>query len=516
MNHPLPAGAGGRRRPAQACVRAASLLLALGATVVPLRLQAQTWSTEANVRVGMAATTNGALAPSGEERKDLVTSVEPSFTLSAEGIRFRLKGLLDVQLVDYARDSQSNRILPRAELDFASVVVERLLYFDSMIDVHPADRDPYGSRAGSLATSNTRTEGSYRLSPFLRYEASPLVTLVARHDEERSYSGSDELADRGFSRTELRAERLPLPYGGSFYLSTQRQRYSTDGADDWNLDALILKGDLLVEGDLVLGPLIGYERSTAFGERTTSTGLGAHIRWAPNERFQLGASVQHRFFGTGWELNVRHRTPQMSFQVQTSRAPVTSATVPRSRLSTFLDAILTTRYPEAAARSALVGSIISGGSLQNELATSNDTVASYPQVRSGARAAWVYLGSRNTVSVSAYRQTLRTLSRPQAAPDTLVPVDADNHQTGAAFEFNRKLTPQMSVDWISSWSRISGLADREGDISTEWSHRLTASRLMSMRTTISAGVQYRRLSSNVAGADSYSAADAFIGLNHRF
>ena len=384
------------------------------------------------------------------------------------------------------------------------------------VDVRPADRDPYASRAGSLATSNTRTQGSYRLSPFVRYEASPLVTLVARHDEELSRSGSDELADRGFSRTELRAEHRPLPYGGSIELSTQRQRYSTDGADDWTLDALILKGDVLIDRDLVVGPLVGYERSTAFGERTDSTGAGVHLRWAPNERFQLGGSVQHRFFGTGWELNVRHRTPLTSFQIQTSRTPVNSSTVPRSRLSTFLDAILTTRYPDAAARNALVGSIISGGSLQNELARSADTVASYPQVQSGARAVWVYLGSRNTVSVSAYQQTLRALSRPQALPGTLSPVDADNRQTGAVLEFNRKLTPQTSVDLTSTWSRISGLGDRQGDVSTEWIHRLMASRLMSPRTTLSVGVQYRRLSSTVASTGSFSAADALLGLSHRF
>ncbi len=493
-----------------------SLLLVLATAGGPLDAQAQTWSTETRVRAGTAATTNGGLAPSGEERKDLVTAVTPTFAVSAEGLRFKLRGLVAVDLVGYARGSQPNRIAPTAEIDFAAALVERLFFLDSSVDVRPAQRDLFAARADNLSTSNSRTEATYRVSPFLRYEASPLLTLIARQDEEVTQSGTGALANRHFSRTQLRAEQRPAPYGGSIELGSQRQRYSSDGADHWNLDALLLKGDVSFGGDLVVGPLLAHERSTAFGETTDRTGIGAHLRWSPNERLLLAGTVQQRFFGTGWELNFRHRTPLTSFQLQTSRTPVNTGTVPRSRLSTFLDSILTTRYPDAAARGALVGNMIAVGGFQNELASSADVVASYPQVQSGARAAWVFLGSRNTVSVSAYQQTLRTLSRPAAPPGTLPPVDADNGQTGAAIGFNRRLTPQAALDLTSSWSRIRGLGDRDGDESTEWAHRLTLTRQLSLRTTVSAGLQYRKLDTNATGANSFTAADAFVGLNHRF
>ncbi|MEO5883680.1 MAG: TIGR03016 family PEP-CTERM system-associated outer membrane protein [Caldimonas sp.] len=494
----------------------ASLLFILATACAPLDAQAQTWSTETRLRAATAATTNGGLAPGGEERKDLVTAVTPSFAVDAEGLRFKLRGFVSVDLVGYARGSQSNRIAPTAEIDFAAALVERLFFLDSSVDIRSAQRDPFAARADNLATSNSRTAAAYRVSPFLRYEASPLLTLLARQDEEVTQSGTDELANRHFSRTQLRAERRPAPYGGSIELVSQRQRYSSDGADDWNLDALLLKGDVSFGGDLVVGPLLAYERSKAFAETTDRTGIGAHLRWSPNERLLLAGAVQQRFFGTGWELNFRHRTPLTSFQVQASRTPANTGTAPRSRLNTFLDSILTTRYPDASARGALVANMIAVGGFRNELASSAAVVASYPQVQGGARAAWVFLGSRNTVSVSAYHETLRTISRPAAPSGPLPLVDADNRQAGAAIGFNRRLTPQSSIDLTSSWSRIRGLGDRDGDESTEWAHRLTLTRQVSLRTAVSAGLQYRRLGTNATGADPFSAADAFVGLNHRF
>jgi hypothetical protein len=74
----------------------------------------------------------------------------------------------------------------------------------------------------------------------------------------------------------------------------------------------------------------------------------------------------------------------------------------------------------------------------------------------------------------------------------------------------------MSAELTSTLSRIRGLALREGDVTDQQTHRLSLSRSMSPRSTVSMGLQYTKFDTTLIGLDSYTAVAAFVGLNHRF
>ena len=211
----------------------------------------------------------------------------------------------------------------------------------------------------------------------------------------------------------------------------------------------------------------------------------------------------------------------MTFTVLWNRSPVTSTTsvgvVPAGAdLSAFLGSILTTRYPNPAERSAFVSNLVATRGLNTNVAGAIDIMANYAQLQNRASATWVLLGARNTITLSVYRQTLRQLTRADSVITGMAPAGSDNQQTGATVSFNRRLTPQMSVDLTTTLSKIRGLALREGDVTDQQTHRLSMTRSMSPRSTLSMGLQYTKFDTTLVGLDSYTATAAFVGLNHRF
>ncbi len=493
----------------------------LATAMVPTVAQAQIWTTQATVQATLTATNNAELTASGSDRKDLITTVQPTFSIAGESPALRLNARIGADLVNYARHSQPNRVAPVIRADLNATLAERLFFLDSSVDVHQAEVDPYSSRAENNTTSNRRTSSTYRISPYLNYEFSPQTSVLARHEEAISRSDSELLTNQRFSTSQLRAEYKSAPFGGYVTVLKDETRFTDRTESNWSLESFKVSGDVLIGGELALGPSVGAERSKFLLEDQSDTVYGAHVRWNPGERTQLLAEVERRFFGTGWDLSLRHRTPFMTFALLWNRAPVTSTTsvgvVPAGAdLSAFLGSILTTRYPNPAERSAFVSNLIATRGLNTNVAGAIDIMANYAQLQNRASGTWVLLGARNTVTLSVYRQTLRQLTRPDSVITGMAPAGSDNQQTGATLSFNRRLTPQMSVDLTSTTSKIRGLALREGDVTDQQTHRLSVTRSMSARSTVSAGLQYTKFDTTLVGLDSYTAIAAFVGLNHRF
>jgi uncharacterized protein (PEP-CTERM system associated) len=181
-----------------------------------------------------------------------------------------------------------------------------------------------------------------------------------------------------------------------------------------------------------------------------------------------------------------------------------------------LDAILTTRYSDPAARVALVDSLIASRGLQSSFPGAADVFASYAQLHTGVEANWMLLGTRNTVSMSVYGQTLRRLVRPDDPVVPLTAAAADYRQYGGVAAFNRKLSPQTSLDVSLRGSSVIGLGDHEGDKTTEKTFRVAWAREVSPRSTLTIGAQRSLIRTTVSTAWPYSVDSGFIGLRHRF
>jgi uncharacterized protein (PEP-CTERM system associated) len=491
-------------------------LLAVALGGVPAMAGAQAHRSELSVQSSLTATDNSAGAAAGAERADLLLSVRPHFQFVREGAGLQLRGTLAADFVASARGTRRDRVLPAASVDAQASLIERTLFLDAAMNVQQVEVDPFGARADGGSTRNARTAGSYRVSPFLQVDTGDRSSLLARLDARTTRVAGTQDGDVTTGRATAKFDVRPQPIGASIEWLSEDTDFAAVSESDVRIDRLLGSLNYAVTPDWIVGVAAGSERSRIAGNAQTDRVTGVKTYWVPGPRTDFAASIDRRFFGTGWNVGLKHRTPRMSLRLRVDREPVVAGAAGAGGLATFLDAILTTRNPQAVARSALVSELVSSRGLQGSLATASAAGADYAQLRSAGDLAWVYLGPRTSVSLSIYAQTMRRLARADGSAVVPGAVDADNRQRGASFGWNHKMSPVTSLDTTVGWSRIEGLELRSGERTREATLRVNVVRALAERTTASAGLMVRRVATNANNVSSFDETAAFVGLGHRF
>lgn len=495
-------------------VRRRLLGIALAAPAIAAHAQVQ--KTELSVQAVATATDNGDGAPAGQERADLLFSLRPRIDVLRQGAGLQLRGSVEADMAASARGTRRDRILPIASVDAHANVVERLLFLDAAVDVRQVELDPYGVRAEYGSTRNARTAGSYRISPYVDFAMGPRTSFKARLDGRTTRVAGTEDGDATTLRGSAKLDLRPEPVGASLEWLSEDDRYSASSQADLRIDRLLASLNWAVDADWVVGIAAGSERSKLAGASRSDSVVGLRTLWVPGPRTELAAAVDRRFFGTGWNLGLRHRTPRISVRLRFDREPMMAGSVGTVGLATFLDSILTTRNPDIATRSGMVRDLAASRGLQSTLAGASTLSGGYAQLRTASDLNWVYLGTRTTLTLSVYGQTLRLLTRDDASAALPTAVDADNRQRGASFGWNRRLSPLTSLDAGLAWSRIEGLGQRAGQVTREESVRASLVRNLSQRTSFSAGIMARRVHSSATNVNSFDETAGFLGLGHRF
>jgi uncharacterized protein (PEP-CTERM system associated) len=468
----------------------------------------------------ISATDNGRFAPRGQERKDVVGSLRPELRMSRRNPALEFDLDAAVTLLGYANASQQGGVLPDVRASLKAMLVDRSVYVDARAHVRQSEADAFGTRADRDSDANRRIEGVYQFSPYVEREIAPNTTVLVRHDLGLTIHAAGESGRLLTNQTLARIERKPVPIGGIFELSRLVTDTNQATSNRFTLESGRAQGNLAVAERVVLGAIVGQDRSRFTGSDHTDTRYGVALQWSPGPRTELSGELEHRFFGRSGTLLFRHRMPSMSFSLSASRQPVlvTSSFGVRSGadVRNFLDAILTTRYPDPATRQGVVDQVVTSRGLDTRSASAVDIVANYPQLVTNVQGNWTWLSARNAASLILYSQTRTRLTRDGDPLDLSTASMTDSRQTGGSVQFNRRLTPQLSANLLGRWSRIKGLAARQGDVSEERAVRLSLQQALSARTTVSAGIEHTRFGTTVAGHHDYGATLAFVGMSHRF
>ena len=497
------------------------VLWAVALTIAPMSAQAQTLPPVVTVEGNVTATDNGALSASGQERSDLITSVRPKLAVRRRGAGFEFDLEAAATFLAYANGTQRGGVLPELRASLKSSVVERLLFVEAAAEVRQSEADPFGARAGDTTGANRRTGSTYRLSPYVEREFAPNTSFLARHDAVLTTNGSGAGSQLMSNLSLIRVERKPVPIGVAAELSRLENESNGSANSRFTLDTARLRSSVAIDGQIVLGAVAGSDRSKYLLSDHTDSLYGLTVQWKPSPRTEVSADVEHRFFGQAGSLSIQHRMPFMAFALSLSRQPVTSygslgVLGQGSDSRGFLDAILTTRYPDPAVRAGLVDSLVTSSGLEARTPNPIDVVVDYPQLQTAVKATWVLLRARNTASVTLYAQTTRQLTRDGEPLSFMAGAVADNRQRGGAFQFKRRLTPQFSAEAAARWSKITGLAVAAGDLSEQRSYRLSLMQSLSPRTGVSAGLQHYRFTTTATRQHSYDATLVFVGMSHRF
>ncbi len=502
-------------------VQGALLLVGLSACTVAI---AQAWRIVPEVQATVTATDNAGFDESNAERKDLILAVSPSIRIAGRGPQYTIDGQLGLNALYYSRESEPNRILPNGRVALSAAPVPRWLLLDAVVSVDQTAADPFEPQPTEQSTVNRLTSARLTVSPALKHDFSDIDTVELRTTQTwtRLRGETDATGGRSNSHAQahlFRLERRPAPLGGAVELSREETRYGSVVALESTAARALLS--FAPDPQMSFGVVVGRERTRFSFTESSDSIIGLRADLAPTERSRILASVERRYFGTGWDVEARHRSPFVALSAQFVRRATaqTSSTVLGGGAGTasLLDSMLTSRYPDPTARAAVVQDLVDRLGLPAKLGQPVEVFSDTAQLEQGSNFTAAFMGRLTVVTLGLFSRQFEQLQR---ADDPLPPVagyDQANRQRGISLGFNRRLSALTSLDLLLRWSRIEGLGARDGDVNEERDARVALVHQLSARSTWTIGASYRSSDATLVGLPTAAnETTVFMGLGHRF
>jgi uncharacterized protein (PEP-CTERM system associated) len=478
-----------------------------------------------SLEVRGAATNNTGLDDNGMRQGDFITSLRPTLDVTHKGAGLDAEVHASATLVDFAKRSQPNGVLPDLHGSLDVTLVERWLKLEANGYLRSAESDPFGVRTDDVTAVNRRNQWGFQAGPTLQHALGSATNVVVQDQfgvtrGPGGLGGDDEVRLES-NRILVRIERKPLPLGASADITRMDNRLSgAQGDSRFTLTTGRLGASALVGADSSVGALVGQDRSDYLLSSHVDPLYGAFFNWSPGPRTHLQLEVEHRWFGESGRLHLDHRTPSLAIGIEVQRQLVDALSsagmlAQGSDVRSALASILTTRYPDPVTRAGIVDGIVASRGLQTRAAGAIDLLGDYPQLQTAAKATLALLGSRDTLSVSAYAQTLRVLTRAGDPLSGLSSATADSRQRGVVFQLEHRLAAQLSAALSGDWSKIEGLGTNLNR-SEQQTWRISLMNELSLRTDLTVALQWYRFETGAVGQRSFDATLGLVGLSHRF
>jgi uncharacterized protein (PEP-CTERM system associated) len=507
------------RRKADRATGAAWCTLACVA-LVPASAWAQNWRVLPSVSSQLTFTTNANLGDA-ESGRDTILEVRPSVAIQGEGGRVRLSGSASLNAVGYARDTNENELIPEVDLQGRVEAIERFFFIEAGYRAMQTSEDPFGARPGEGSYGNGLTTTGARLTPYVQGAAGPNLRYEVRSDNAWVREVGAERASPAagyFGHHSAMVERDPQPFGWRLQADRNHTKYQDSAQPSLTLDEARAVLTYAVNESLTTGVRAGYERNDFGTEVQRDNIYGIEATWRPTERTVLDTFVENRFFGSGYRFAFDHRMPQLAWRILLSRGIDTSPQTlfelpPTQNVSSLLDAMFTTRYPDPVERARVVRDFIADRGLPTSVQQPTVLVDERLSIVTRHEAGLTLNGVRNTLSMSIYHMLTE-----DAVPDNPLSTGAaenNNVQRGVSAALTHRLGTSTNLTLSADWSRITAIDSvATGEETTEHSVALQLNLLAGPRTNAFVGGRYRKLVSNVS-VDGHEYA-AIVGVDHRF
>ena len=472
------------------------------------------------------ATDNGALTTSDLKKSDLIGDVEAGLFFHRKSARVNLSGDMRLNFVGYANNTQSDRIVPSGQADLTAELVEQAFFVDTAIEASRTRADVFAPQGVGPSTANTISTISYRLSPYFARELTPEIFAVARSDSVFVQNFGDDPAlpntqqDARLQRFILRLDRRPSPLGISLQAFREDTRYSDASRPALMIESARAIASAAFSGDLRLGVIAGKDRGELPTGDFNDYRYGLMSQWRPALRTELDAELEHRFFGTGWFVHFRHRTPLAAFDLTTTRVPAAAPGAfgigrSRSDIGSMLDSLLTRRIPNVSVRAEEVHDFLLRHE-SSEFAAPIAIASDSAQLVQRTQLNVVLNGVRTTLTGTLFYAKAEELRGDSGAPSTQ---GLDTRQWGGAIALDRQLSREISGHVRLEWNDVEGLGTRIGDYAKQVTAHIGVNRALTRRTDFGAGLRRLWSRSFTAGDRPPARVDetqAFAGLRTRF
>lgn len=513
-----PAPVGGRFAPAPAASgptgSASSPALPASAPttyVVPSVSVLATRSSNANIGVG----------PS---HADTVLQVSPRIFLQSRHARWNVQANLRADAIYYVSGVQSNVVTPEGDAALHSEWVPDLLFFDAGMTAQQQSISAFQGQGGA-AQGSSYTSTQWRVSPYIERRYASGLHLLARSDDTwtrtSNVPAAGGIGGGRFLDQHLLLEQTPQRLGFGLDL---RQTYATyDNEPFASLRDSTLRGlaNYALTPRLVVGLIGGRERVQAYNTQQDDALYGARLRWRPTQTGNIDATVEHRFFGMGWQLVASGGGPRSRLSVSWRRdsssamQPLGSSATASNNVLGLLNSLLAVQVPDPLQRARLVQQLLASSGLPPGLPTTGGYYTTSSSLRNDLVVTGVILLVRDSYALSLYRSRVEDLFLPgQDILRVLQTTSNDNLQTGAAFNYGHRLTPLDTLNLTLQQENDTGFGFNQGQSARQRSVIAQLDHRFSPRTIALVGVRRRLLTSTQVVGGTETAV--FAGFVHRF
>jgi uncharacterized protein (PEP-CTERM system associated) len=498
------------------------------ASMLPTLLIAPAWAADFQVTptfsLNQTYTDNVALAPTGQERSEWVTTVRPGVQFNYNGANLRFYAGYNAEVL-YRWNDQDFQLYnnftggTRGSME----IMPQLLFLDTQSYVTQVSTSTFGAQPLSNVnvTDNRSTVRTTVVSPFARYSfGGGEVNAEARYTY--SLVDSSEDVGRGVNGGANRFN-ASLASGSAYKATTWNVAYSWekiayDQARDTTLESIRASGKRLITPVLGVVATIGYEDNNYIAQQGTPSGSiwSTGIEWTPTDRTKLNASFGHRFYGRTYGLDFSHRTRLTVWNASYGES-VTSTRqqllVPtQADTASYLDTLFLSRIPDPVARAEAVRQEIARLGLPSTLIVPVNFFTNQFFVEKAFRAAVGLQGIRHTVFANFFntRRDAESIALPGAAGDFAGSNEV--RQTGAGLVWTWRVTPLTTSSVSLGYTRSETPATGREDNTQYLSVRLTQP--IGPRTSGSLAYQRQHADSN-AGTG-YTENQIIANLQVRF
>jgi len=429
----------------------------------------------------VTATTNANGATTGgQPKKDVILSASAGVAVNAKGANTHAEGQWRFTSVKYTHGSQPSQLLPSGQLDLHTDLYRKEAGLDASASADQV-ASSVGTAPGANNTADTTTNTRLSLSPFYTRQFDNESSLLARARRTWIHSvsnGASNVENNGAEDNHLlRWERRPVRLGYALEASYSKSPiFAPTGASSPNssLTRKTVSASLLyaLTPEFALGPILGRESSQSQGQSFTGAIRGGQLRWQPNERTQLKATLKHSVFGKEWELDASRKTPWTTFGIYSRRSA--EATTPQQSVA------------------------IPSSTANNFGAVTRDTTSGR----------MMFAGRRDSLNVSA------GLTRTTPLAQNTVTLTPRTKEYFFDTEVLHRLTPQSNLSGGLRWTRGLTSATDAVTLSRDFTARIGLSTKLMTDTTATMGIK-RQLTHNPS-INTSSESAVFVGLGHRF
>lgn len=287
------------------------------------------WTIVPRVGADTTFSDNIGLQPSGMERDELVTSIEPGLFVRGRGARLQFDLEYNLEALRYQRGIGRDVINHQAQANGRGEWLEKIGFIDVSATRSQQNTNNFGVTASdNLATTGNSSEViTFSASPYVEHRFGDFMRTEARFTFDRviNETGATE------TRSDSRNVSLSAQSGVAFDRVPWNVQYTTRRIENSNGSTTrfrTLQGEVRYRFTRKYGVVarLGHERnefpSSQPGRDGRFWSVGA--TWTPTERTSIEAGYGRRFFDQNFFLEASHRARRFSFSASYSEDVTTS------------------------------------------------------------------------------------------------------------------------------------------------------------------------------------------------